>query len=69
MGCIPTKEITAKRKEIHAVLDPLWKSGKFTRNGIYREIARRLGRRTYHTANIRSIEEADEVLKIIASVF
>ena len=28
LGCIPTPEIKNARKHIHAILDPLWQSGK-----------------------------------------
>lgn len=66
LGCIPTPEIKAYRKKIHAVLDPLWGSGAYGRKEIYKIIAARMGMTSsYHTAQIRSVEEARQVLVII----
>ncbi len=64
LGCIPTPEIRDARKHIHAKLDPLWQSGKISRNQFYKKLSEILGRK-YHTANIRSLEEAREVYKAI----
>ena len=50
------------RRHIHAILDPLWRDGgKWTRSALYSEISKRIGRE-YHTAEIRSVEEAREVV-------
>lgn len=64
LGCIPTPEIKKARQLIHSILDPLWKSGKISRSGIYSKISERVGK-SYHTAQIRSIEEAREIYKIV----
>ncbi len=64
LGCIPTKELRYARKHIHRILDPLWKTGAKSRNAIYAELTRTLGWK-YHTANIRSIEEARKVYKVV----
>ena len=64
LGCIPTAEIREARKQIHALMDPLWKSGKVTRRELYRAISEALGW-TYHTAKIRSVEEAMTVIRIV----
>ena len=61
LGVIPTKEISAYRRHIHRYLDPLWKSGAMKRAAIYSELSKVLGRE-YHTADIRTIEEAKEIL-------
>lgn len=64
LGCIPTYEIRKLRKEIHKRLDPLWGINKDTRLYLYRELSKHIGRE-YHTADIRSAEEARNVfLKI-----
>jgi len=63
LGCIPTPEIKKARQHIHALLDPIWKSGKMKRKELYGELTKRLGW-SYHTAKIRSVEEAREVYKI-----
>lgn len=63
LGCIPTAVIRQARKQIHALIDPLWKSGQWSRKSLYAEISKRIGYK-YHTANIRSIDEARCILSI-----
>lgn len=64
LGVIPTPDIKNARQHIHRILDPLWKSGKWSRRALYAEISKRLGWQ-YHTAEIKSVEEAREVYKIV----
>lgn len=64
LGCIPTPEIKVARQKIHLLLDQLWKSGKMNRSLIYSEISKRVGW-TYHTAEIKSLEEAQKVYAIV----
>lgn len=67
LGNIPTKELRNARKHIHAVLDPLWKGGKYKRKEVYQILSDMLGR-PYHTAELQSIDEARMVyikLKIL----
>ena len=64
LGCIPTPEIKNARQHIHKLLDPIWQSGKMKRKEIYKILSDRLGWK-YHTANIRSVEEARKVYRII----
>ena len=64
LGCIPTPEIKNARQHIHRLLDPIWQSGKMKRKEIYKILSDRLGWK-YHTANIRSVEEARKVYRII----
>ncbi len=68
LGIIPTPAIRSARKHIHARLDPLWKGGKWTRSQIYQELARRLGLRQYHTAEIRSVEDARAVYRALLEI-
>lgn len=65
LGCIPTPELKNARREIHKILDPIWKNGGTSRTRLYKQIAKRIGRRKYHTAQIRSIEEARQVYRIV----
>lgn len=67
LGCIATKEIKGARQHIHRILDPIWKSGKMTRKEIYQKLSDETGRR-YHTANIRSVEEAREIYKLVSKI-
>lgn len=64
LGVIPTREITKWRKRIHALLDPLWQTRQYTRSALYKELGARLGYE-YHTAEIRSVEQAMQVLEAI----
>lgn len=61
LGCIPTPEISARRKRLHALFDPAWRDGRIGRKELYAAISKAIGRE-YHTGEIRSIEEADQVL-------
>lgn len=67
LGCIPTPEIKRARQEIHKLLDPLWRSGKRNRQELYAAISLQLGWK-YHTAKIRSIEEARKIYQIVKTM-
>ncbi len=67
LGNIPTPELRNARKHIHAILDPLWKSKRFTRNDLYQKISDHMGF-DYHTAQLRSIEEARKVYSFVRSI-
>lgn len=67
LGCIPTPEIKNARKHIHQILDPIWKSGAISRKDLYQELTDKLGWR-YHTANIRTLEEARNVYRILKDI-
>lgn len=67
LGIIPTKELRAARGHIHALIDPLWKSGRIKRGKIYAMMSDQIGH-GYHTANIKTIEEAREIYRIARSV-
>ena len=67
LGCIPSFIIKEARKELHKLLDPIWKAGRITRKEMYQKISVHLGYE-YHAANIRSIEEANKVYKYIWAV-
>ena len=71
LGCIPTAEIKKGRQHIHRILDPLWKdhSEPFrARAWIYRWLAQKIGKTDYHTAEIRTIEEAREIYRLVATI-
>lgn len=67
LGCIPTQEIKNARKCIHQILDPLWKNGKYKRKDLYKKISDKFGWR-FHTANIKSIDEARSIYKYIRTL-
>jgi hypothetical protein len=67
LGHIPTPELKQARKHIHAILDPLWKSGGMKRKTIYAILTEKLGW-AYHTAMIRDIEEARQVYRLVRDI-
>jgi hypothetical protein len=67
LGCIPNYEIKNARRHIHNLMDPLWKEGKISRKVLYNTLSRELGYK-YHTANIRDIEEARRIYKILLKI-
>ena len=67
LGYLAPKEIFEARKVIHALLDPLWQGGEITRAQAYAYITRQLGYQ-YHTGEIKSIEEAKTVWRIVANL-
>lgn len=68
LGNIPTKELKNARQHIHRILDPIWKQGKLPRGKIYARLARELGLEEYHTAEIKTIEEARRVYAIVRGI-
>lgn len=68
LGCIPTPEIKQARSHIHAILDPIWKAGKIERRELYSMIAHMIGVEEYHTAEIRSVEQAREVYRVVQDI-
>ena len=67
LGCIPSLEMKRIRMQIHAIIDPLWKSGRMKRGTVYSAMSNALGRQ-YHTADLRSIEEAKKMLSFAAAL-
>ncbi len=67
LGCIPTHELRNARKEIHKILDPIWKSKRMSRRAIYAHLSKQLGK-DFHTANIRTICEAREIYKMVKNL-
>ncbi len=68
LGNIPTKEIRNARQHIHKILDPIWKEKRMPRGKVYAIIARELGCEQYHTAEIKSLEEARKVYAIVKGI-
>lgn len=62
LGCIPTREIRVARSFIHGVIDPICKNGKISRGRLYDRMRVALGY-PYHTAEIKSIEQARDVYR------
>ena len=67
LGFLATPEVKKWRKMIHAMLDPLWQSGKIERGRAYRDISDELGR-NFHTAEIYDVEEGQKVYAIVRAM-
>lgn len=67
LGNIPSPALREIRKQIHAIADPLWKSGMITRRGLYGMLSDELGW-GYHTAKIRTEDEGRRVLALVESI-
>lgn len=65
LGNIPTKELKSARQHIHKILDPLWKNKIMPRGKVYALIAKAMGIEQYHTAEIKTMEEARRVYAIV----
>lgn len=63
LGCIPNEALRNARRHIHALIDPAWQSGKVERSKLYQYLSDKLGK-SYHTADIRTIEEARNVYRL-----
>ena len=67
LGNIPTPALRAERQKIHVALDTLWQSKRYPRGKLYAELTTALGRQ-YHTAELRSIEEAELIHRAIQDI-
>jgi len=67
LGCIPTPELRKARQRIHAILDPLWKSGRYKRGEIYKIISNFMGF-DFHTSHLRNLTEAQQALDKIEQI-
>lgn len=63
LGNIPTEALRNARKEIHKIVDPIWEKKGISRRKIYAHASIILGY-PYHTAEIKTLEEARRAYKI-----
>ena len=68
LGSIPTAEIRKARGILHQVLDPLWRSGEYNRRQLYKYIAMKLLVTKFHVAELRSVEDARKVYRIVTNI-
>ena len=67
LGTIPDPETKKLRMQVHAQLDPLWRSGRFSRAKVYARLSDAIGR-PFHTGETTAAE-CREVLKTIPLLF
>jgi len=68
LGNIATKALKNARQHIHRVLDTIWQQGRMPRGQLYARIAQELGQGEYHTAEIKSIEDARKVYAVVRDI-
>ena len=66
LGSIVGSKVKQMRIQVHAMLDPIWQSGTISRAKLYKELSNELGWK-YHTASIRSVAEARNILTLLAT--
>lgn len=67
LGCIATKEMRKARKNLHALIDPLWQSKAIGRRELYREISHSIGWE-FHTAQTTSVEQINAVFEVVKAI-
>lgn len=67
LGSIPGPMLRQARRRVHKVLDPLWKERHFTRTELYKIISDYVGYK-FHTAEITTVREANEIRKFINGI-
>lgn len=65
LGTMANKELREMRMKVHGYIDPLWKTGYYSRGGLYQRISRALGY-TYHTGEA-DIETCRKILSMVFS--
>jgi hypothetical protein len=68
LGAIPNKEMKNARQHIHKILDPIWKEKKMKRSKLYARIAQAMGVKEYHTAELRTLDDARKVYALIKEI-
>lgn len=64
---IPTPEVRAMRKEVHDIIDPLWRGGLVGRGFVYKCMSEAMGY-DYHNSSLSNMNEARKALKAAKSV-
>lgn len=66
LGYLATPIIIEYRKQIHSIIDPLWrnKGSLVTRDTIYRMLSWHLGH-VYHTGEIKTARQAKHILSVV----
>ncbi len=67
LGVIPSPRIKKMRQQIHSLLDPIWKTKRMRRGDVYKNLSR-IHNRVYHTAEIRSVQEAEDIIQAVKDI-
>jgi len=61
LGSIPSKQVRAMRTRLHAIIDPMWKSGRMSRVELYQRLSQWFGR-SFHVAELNTVEECSQAI-------
>lgn len=67
LGFLATAELRRAKKEIHKILDPIWKNGTLSRKQVYALISKSIGYQ-FHTAEIKSLEDGRKAYRVILEI-
>jgi hypothetical protein len=67
LGTMANKALRVKRMEAHAVIDPLWKSGKYSRRQVYDRLSDAFGFRVHVGASDEKL--CEEIIKTAKVIF
>lgn len=67
LGCIAGPAMKRIRHQIHELMDPIWMTKKMRRPKLYGKLDRVVGR-VYHTAEIRTLDEARAVYRALQKI-
>ena len=67
LGAIPTAALRTARRHIHAALDPIWKSGRMSRDELYARLSATLGH-PYHTGDLRTLDEVTLIRQAVRRI-
>ena len=67
LGIMANKFLRQQRMKIHRIIDPLWKSGEYTRKSIYGRITNEI-RREFHVGNCNELD-CKEILELLPTIF
>lgn len=67
LGTMANRELRKKRMEAHALIDPLWREGKYNRSTVYRRLSDALGRNVH--VGESNMEMCEEIIKTVPLIF
>lgn len=67
LGTMANKALRQKRMEVHSIIDPLWKRGKFSRGDVYAKLADAFGE-TVHVGQ-SDMGRCDQIIEVSKSLF
>lgn len=67
LGTMANKVLRDKRMEVHALIDPLWQSGNYSRQYVYRQLSDAFGYQVH--VGSADEQECDQIIKTAKLIF